>query len=177
MNNQPVIFANVESNGRVGTFFSRITRAHLIITAFIFLGLLSLSLLITVIVQAQNPRQNDNTNSNDNTNNNEFCVTEGCISAAAYQLRSIDSTASSNLCTDFYTYACGGWQQTHPIQSHEVERTILEDILYQRSAEIERLLDAPISRSDPNSWEYKIKVCSKNFSIKINIKSYLDILF
>jgi hypothetical protein len=136
---------------KIVTFFNRINRKHLVIIGFIFLGLLSFILFIHVIIH----EQNDNTN----TNNDEYCLTEGCLSAATYQLNSIDSTASSNLCTDFYTYACGGWQKTHPIQSFDVERTILGDIINQRNMEIERLLNTPISRISQKSWEYKLKVC------------------
>ncbi|CAM4804314.1 unnamed protein product [Rotaria magnacalcarata] len=121
----------------------------------IFLGVLSLALIITVIVQARNRAKYDNTNKN--KNENDVCLTQGCISAATHQLRSIDSAVSSNLCKDFYTYACGGWQKTHPIQSFDVERTILGDIINRRDTEIERLLDSPIIRSDQRSWEYKVK--------------------
>jgi len=145
----------LKPDGKIVTFFNRITRTHLLIIGLIFFGLLSFTLLTTLIIQVQKPQQNDKTN----TNNDEYCLTEGCLSAATYQLNSMDSTASSNLCTDFYTYACGGWQKTHPIQSFDVERTILGDIINQRDMDIERLLNAPISRISPSSWEYKLKVC------------------
>jgi hypothetical protein len=138
--------------GKPTPFYDKITRKHLSIATIIF-GILSLSLLITVIVLVQNRRQKDNTNTDD------LCLTQGCLSAAAYQLHSMDSTASSNLCTDFYTYACSGWRQTHSIQSFDVERTILGDIIDRRDIEMERLLDAPVSRPTPQSWEYKLKVC------------------
>ncbi|CAF1164814.1 unnamed protein product [Rotaria sordida] len=139
-------------NGKIGTICNRITSRNLLIVAFVFLGLLSFSLLITVIVQARK-----NHEINHETNNNELCLTRGCISAATHQLRSIDNTVLSNLCTDFYTYACGNWIKTHPIQSFDVERTILGDIIDRRNFEIERLLDAPISRTNERSWEYKLK--------------------
>jgi len=149
MRSLPTI-VGLQPDGKVCTFFNRITRTHLLI-----IGLLSITLLVTIIIQTHNHQQNDKTN----INNDEYCLTEGCLSAATYQLNSMDKTASSNLCTDFYTYACGGWKKTHPIQSFDVERTILGDIINQRDIELERLLNVPISRISPNSWEYKLKVC------------------
>ncbi|CAF1007427.1 unnamed protein product, partial [Rotaria magnacalcarata] len=141
----------------------------------IFLGVLSLALIITVIVQARNRAKYDNTNKN--KNENDVCLTQGCISAATHQLRSIDSAVSSNLCKDFYTYACGGWQKTHPIQSFDVERTILGDIIDRRDTEIERLLDSPIIRSNQRSWEYKVKTyyteCRDDYIRVNNTASYM----
>ncbi|CAF1196744.1 unnamed protein product [Rotaria sordida] len=159
-------------NGKIGTICNRITSRNLLIVAFVFLGLLSFSLLITVIVQA---RKNHETNHE--TNNNELCLTRGCISAATHQLRSIDNTVLSNLCTDFYTYACGNWIKTHPIQSFDVERTILGDIIDRRNFEIERLLDAPISRTNERSWEYKLKTyyteCQDDYARVPNSGTYM----
>ena len=128
---------------------TRIERGHVLILAFILLGLLSLSLLITAIVQRRHSSA---------VAKEDYCLTRGCLSAASYQLRSMDSGASANLCTDFYAYACGGWHRTHPIQSFDVERTILGDMNDRRDTEIERLLNAPSSRPEKTSWEYKLKV-------------------
>ena len=134
----------------------KLARIHYVSIALGFFVLLSIALIISLIVQA---RKND-----DKTTGNDYCLTEGCLSAASYQLRSMDQQASSNLCTDFYSYACGSWQRTHPILSFDVERTILGDILYRREFDIQRLLESPIIRSSPTSWEYKIKVNRKNES-------------
>lgn len=142
----------LQPEGKIRKFFNR---KHLFIIGFIFFVLLSITLSIILIIEKVNhKKENDNKSDNDN-----YCLNQGCLSAATYQLNLIDFTASSNLCTDFYTYACGSWQKTHPIQSFDIERTILGDIINQRDSELERLLNTPISRSSPRSWEYKLKVC------------------
>ncbi|CAF0801046.1 unnamed protein product [Adineta steineri] len=148
------------ADGKVNTFCRSITRARLITVGLVFLGLLSLSLLITVIVQASNRKQNDTTNTITNTSDNNvdgYCLNRGCLSAATHQLRYMDNTVWDDRCTDFYQYACGTWQQTHPIQSFDVERTILGDINDRRDADIERLLNSPVSRLTAKSWEWKVK--------------------
>ncbi|CAF3289761.1 unnamed protein product [Rotaria socialis] len=135
-------------------FGRKINRNHFG-AGLIFLGLLSTALLITVIVQATNHKKNNNDNGSSDVN--QYCQNRGCLSAATHQLRSLDKAASADRCTDFYKYACGVWQQTHPIESFETERTVLGDIINRRNADIERLLDSPVSRGSPISWEWKVK--------------------
>ncbi|CAF3376068.1 unnamed protein product [Rotaria socialis] len=177
MRSIPEIIGLDEKGVVVNAGRNRTTSGRVFFGTFIFLGVLSLALLITVIVQARNNGKNDNTNNNKNENKNEVCLTQGCISAATHQLRSADSTVASNLCKDFYTYACGGWQKTHPIQSFDVERTILGDIIDRRDMEIERLLDSPIIRSNERSWEYKVKTyyteCRDDYVRVNNTASYM----
>ena len=127
--------------------FDHLTRTRLYLIGYVFLGLLSLSLLIAVIVQGHKSKSQPNDSTIPST---DACLTDGCISAATYQLRSMDTSLASNLCSDFYKYACGGWERTHPIQSYEVER----------------LLNSPIVQVGDHSWEYKVKVCRRYFHFR-----------
>ena len=188
----PTTFVGLEPVNQVQSFCGRITRVQWIVVGFVLLSLLSLSLLIAVIVQARqhasekspNPTINpsspspspslSSTTPSSNQTNIQYCLNRGCLSAAAHQLRWIDSDAWANRCNDFYQYACGKWQRTHPIQSFDVERTVLGDILDQRDWDVERLLDSPIVRNDPDGWEWKLKVY---FVLKIQFKMVFFIFF
>ena len=155
MNSRPTIIG-LRPNEKLGAFCNCINRRHLIGVALMLLGLLSLSLLIAVIIQTANPEHNNNDNNDD-----QYCLTQGCLSAATHQLRFIDSTVTSTeRCTDFYKYACSGWERTHSIQSFDTERTILGDMINRRDRDIERLLNSPIARLTLKSWERKVKVCT-----------------
>ena len=143
------VFVGLPSIGNTSSVCHRITRPRLIAAGLICLGLLSLALLITVIVQARSGGKVDNAKAT--------CLDRGCLSAVSHQLRFMDESAAPDRCKDFYQYACGRWQRTHPIESFEVERTILGDLSNRRDMEIESLLDSPIVRADPKSWEWKLK--------------------
>ena len=41
------------------------------------------------------------------------CQTKGCVDVASMVMSSMDDTV--NPCTDFYKYACGGWEKDTPI--------------------------------------------------------------
>lgn len=157
MRNLPTI-VGLPADGAIRKNCSKLTRIHLLIIAVVLLSLLSVGLLVGLIVQRTK------SSSSSSTDKITYCLTDGCLSAASYQIRSMDKNASSTICTDFYSYACGGWQRTHPIQSFDVERTPLGDIINRRDADIERLLSEPIRRPNAVSWEYKLKV---SLSIKI----------
>lgn len=174
MSRTQATFVGLERINQTRAFCSRVTRTQWAIVGFVVLSLFSLSLLITVIVQAKNTTSEKSsepttittlstispmtTSSSSNQSDIEYCLNRGCLSAATHQLRSIDPDAWPNRCTDFYQYACGNWQRSHPIQSFDVERTIIGDILDRRDWNIERLLNSPIIRNSETSWEWKLKV-------------------
>ena len=160
----PASFANLElAVDKRRQIASCFTRTRLILGGFVVLSAFFIAALVAAIVLGTN--RNNKTDSGGGSvipvNNDTTalpCLTQGCISAANHQLRSIDNSAYENRCTDFFSYACGGWRQTHPIQSFDVERTIISDILNQRDNDIDRLLDSPIVRVADDSWEFKLKV-------------------
>uniref|UniRef100_A0A8C0QL62 Membrane metalloendopeptidase like 1 n=1 Tax=Chelonoidis abingdonii TaxID=106734 RepID=A0A8C0QL62_CHEAB len=70
--------------------------------SFVTIGLSVLLLLMTCAVVALY-----------GTNSGSICTTPGCVTAAARILQNMDPTTEP--CTDFYQYACGGWLNRHVI--------------------------------------------------------------
>uniref|UniRef100_A0A4D5R8Y8 Neprilysin n=1 Tax=Scolopendra viridis TaxID=118503 RepID=A0A4D5R8Y8_SCOVI len=79
-------------------------------------------------------------------NGTDLCVTPECINAAAILLNSVN--LSVNPCNDFYTFACGGWMENHPIPD-EKSRIGSFDVLDEKITQNYKvLLSAPIDDSD-----------------------------
>jgi hypothetical protein len=75
----------LKPDGKIRTYYNRITRKHVILAELIFLS----SLLITTFVQG-------------------IYLNRECLSAATHQLRFMDNSVLANRCIDFYNYASDG---------------------------------------------------------------------
>lgn len=150
------VFANLEMANPEPKVTKRPNTLWLMLFGFITVIALSLATLIVVVVQGKCRNEIYQTIVGDNST--QACQTRGCILSAAHQLRWIDESMSQDRCENFFRYACTNWLRTHPFLSHNAERTIFSDILDQRDLNIQRLLDTPIIRNQPETWEYKIKV-------------------
>uniref|UniRef100_A0A1I8H6W6 Endothelin-converting enzyme 1 n=1 Tax=Macrostomum lignano TaxID=282301 RepID=A0A1I8H6W6_9PLAT len=54
-----------------------------------------------------------------------LCTSEACISASALLQSHVDLSAEP--CQDFYSFACGGFQKSHPFTAETVNSTVKED--------------------------------------------------
>uniref|UniRef100_A0A9J7YU05 Endothelin converting enzyme-like 1 n=1 Tax=Cyprinus carpio carpio TaxID=630221 RepID=A0A9J7YU05_CYPCA len=60
-------------------------------------------------------------------------------------------------CHDFYSFACGGWLRRHGIPEDKLSYGIITAIGEQNQEKLQRLLQAPIRRKEPDSAERKVK--------------------
>jgi len=152
MRNLPIIIG-LSNDGKLISFYRRITRANLFNFALIFFGLLSTLLFFLLIIQNHKHHQTKHDKPT------QYCLTEECLLASNYQIELMNKSGRENRCRDFYNYACGRWEQTHPIESIAFERTIFSDMIDERNAHLYRLLNTPIEHHNSKSWEWKVKVC------------------
>ncbi|XP_017492575.1 PREDICTED: neprilysin-11-like [Rhagoletis zephyria] len=68
------------------------------------------------------------------------CSTPACKSAAAYIADAMNATA--NPCTDFFAFACGGWQSRHHIPDWKSRTGTFDALNDQMTAQIDALLEA-----------------------------------
>lgn len=148
MRNLPIIIG-LPTDGKLTDLYRRITRTQLFNFALILFGFLSVLFFFLLIIQGHKHRHE---------NINKYCLSEGCLLASVYQLQLMNKSARNNRCRDFYNYACGGWEQTHAIDSIDLERTIFSEMINERNAHLYRLLNSPIIHQNSRSWEWKVKV-------------------
>ncbi|XP_026111396.1 endothelin-converting enzyme-like 1 [Carassius auratus] len=60
-------------------------------------------------------------------------------------------------CYDFYSFACGGWLRRHGIPEDKLSYGIITAIGEQNQEKLQRLLQAPVQRNEPDSAERKVK--------------------
>nr|XP_022287833.1 endothelin-converting enzyme homolog isoform X1 [Crassostrea virginica] len=73
----------------------------------------------------------------------QVCETKECILAASSILKAMDQSASP--CTDFYTYACGGWDQDTPIPPGYSMWDRIQELSYTNLHHLKDILEKPKS--------------------------------
>lgn len=69
----------------------------------------------------------------------EVCLTADCVDVSAYILRKMNQSVDP--CTDFYTYACGGWESTTFIPPNLAKYSTFAEVNTNNAAVIKRMLD------------------------------------
>ncbi|XP_015787620.1 neprilysin-2 isoform X2 [Tetranychus urticae] len=73
------------------------------LTIFILSGIITL----TIFIVAKDAKDADDLKYLSSSSNEQYCLTPGCVKAAARILDNLDTSVSP--CDDFYDFACGGW--------------------------------------------------------------------
>ncbi|KAK7171328.1 hypothetical protein R3I93_003815 [Phoxinus phoxinus] len=77
------------------------------------------------------------------------------IRAARFVQGNIDPSVQP--CHDFYSFACGGWLRRHGIPDDKLSYGIITAIGELNQDKLQRLLQAPVQRNEPDSAERKVK--------------------
>ncbi|KPP65463.1 endothelin-converting enzyme-like 1-like [Scleropages formosus] len=77
------------------------------------------------------------------------------LKASRFISANIDPTI--NPCTDFYSFACGGWLRRHGIPEDKLSYGIITAIGEHNEEKLQHLLQQPVRRREPNSAERKVK--------------------
>uniref|UniRef100_A0A452INC5 Uncharacterized protein n=1 Tax=Gopherus agassizii TaxID=38772 RepID=A0A452INC5_9SAUR len=75
------------------------------------------------------------------TNSGSICTTPGCVTAAARILQNMDPTTEP--CTDFYQYACGGWLNWHVIPETSSRYSIFDILRDELEIILKGVLESP----------------------------------
>lgn len=85
----------------------------------------------------------------------ELCVTAPCLKSASYVVRNMNK--SVNPCTNFYKYACGGFQINNPLDSETYSKTVYSKLYYENEEKLKKILEAPVIDRNQDSAEKKVK--------------------
>ncbi|KAK3531626.1 hypothetical protein QTP70_025811, partial [Hemibagrus guttatus] len=77
------------------------------------------------------------------------------LRAARFVQANVDASVAP--CHDFYSFACGGWLRRHAIPEDKLSYGVITAIGEQNQEKLQRLLEGPIKRKEPNSAERKVK--------------------
>uniref|UniRef100_A0A671S4M0 Endothelin converting enzyme-like 1 n=1 Tax=Sinocyclocheilus anshuiensis TaxID=1608454 RepID=A0A671S4M0_9TELE len=68
-------------------------------------------------------------------------------------------------CHDFYSFACGGWLRRHGIPEDKLSYGIITAIGEQNQEKLQRLLQVPVQRKEPDSAERKVQPHTLNICL------------
>ncbi|TFK13890.1 Membrane metallo-endopeptidase-like 1 [Platysternon megacephalum] len=109
--------------------------------SFVTIGLSVLLLLMTCAVVALVILYANSTDMQYGTNSGSICTTPGCVTAAARILQNMDPTTEP--CTDFYQYACGGWLNRHVIPETSSRYSIFDILRDELEIILKGVLESP----------------------------------
>uniref|UniRef100_A0A8C3I8X0 Membrane metalloendopeptidase like 1 n=1 Tax=Chrysemys picta bellii TaxID=8478 RepID=A0A8C3I8X0_CHRPI len=109
--------------------------------SFVIIGLSVLLLLMTCAVVALVILYANSRDMQYGTNSDSICTTPGCVTAAARILQNMDPTTEP--CTDFYQYACGGWLNRHVIPETSSRYSIFDILRDELEIILKGVLESP----------------------------------
>ncbi|KYM76847.1 Endothelin-converting enzyme 1 [Atta colombica] len=111
--------------------------------------------------------------------NDTLCLTEQCVTAAAFLINSIDN--SVNPCDDFYEYACGGWRKKNPIPVGKNIWSTFGKLEQDNQMVIKNVLEKPLSemksKAEKKAKYYYLSCMDANETIEaLGAKPMLELL-
>ncbi|KYN10108.1 Endothelin-converting enzyme 1 [Trachymyrmex cornetzi] len=111
--------------------------------------------------------------------NDTLCLTEQCVTAAAFLINSIDYSVDP--CDDFYEYACGGWRKKNPIPVGKNIWSTFGKLEQDNQMVIKNVLEKPLSemksKAEKKAKYYYLSCMDANETIEaLGAKPMLELL-
>eukprot|EP00092_Neocalanus_flemingeri_P037441 GFUD01040769.1.p1 GENE.GFUD01040769.1~~GFUD01040769.1.p1 ORF type:complete len:795 (-),score=190.06 GFUD01040769.1:142-2526(-) len=108
------------------------------------------SLQTTNVISVQEPRRIGLPKKPNKNGQDDYCLTKGCILAAAEVLDKIDETV--NPCDDFYQFACGSFIEKTVIPDDQSRVSMFSVLGDKLTEQVRGLLEGGIEASDPKAF-------------------------
>jgi len=133
-------------------------------------GLIDTSSLVLPFVPSKKPVEENSVNSfRQAAPGSKMCLSQGCVLAASELIKSMDQTADP--CTNFYQFACGGFEAETVIPDHQTSKgsfTVVRDKLNER---LRKIFEAESVATEPRVYEHVrnfYKTCMDKETIEEN---------